>query len=111
MSGNLEVLYGYAIPDQDSDEESLIVAGLKKHIASARQLWATLTVVAGRLTGERSATIDSDLERLPGHLQRDVGVTPDLLSGRQLRVREVDAIESPRMVRARLVAAWPELQR
>ena len=54
---------------------------------------------------------DGNLERLPGHLQRDLGVAPDMPGARHGRAGQVSGIESPRMVRARLVAAWPELQR
>ena len=112
MSRNLEAFYGYSIlDDSESEKPVLDLAPLKKHIDAAGGLWTRLMNAAGRWTRSRAVTAGPDLEQLPSHLQRDVGVGPEMLGLALPPTGRAEVVESPRSVRTRLMAAWPQLQR
>ena len=107
MSGNLQALHGYWLPGRADGKAVPGLARLKDLFGSAASFLAEMASAAdGR---EAFASVDGEFERLPAHLQRDVGVMPETLNGRRARTRETDRIESPRAVRARLAAALPGL--
>jgi hypothetical protein len=107
MSGNLQALHGYWLPGRADRTAVPGFARAKEFLGSAAAFLAEMVSAADDRAA--FASVDGEFERLPGYLQRDVGVTPDMLHGRRLQMRESDPIESPRAVRARLVAALPGL--
>ena len=108
MSGNLEVLHGYLAPDLAA-EKARIVERLKSCFVFAKQLWTNLAVSTESRRDSHKGEIGAGLERLPYHLQKDVGFAPSATIGRQFWTGDVEHA-SQRAIRERLAVAWPELR-
>ena len=106
MSGNLEVLHGDLTPDLEA-EKTRIVARLKSCFVFAKQLWTNLAAWTESRRESHKGAIGADLERLPYHLQKDLGFAPGSTIGRQFWTGDVSDT-SPGATRERLALAWPE---